>query len=59
MRNTGIGSNLSTTQRTFSLNVSSRLSARTNGSIGVRNVVSEGTTAYRENAVLGSISTTF
>lgn len=59
MRNVGTNGGLSTTTRVFNVTVSSRLTAKTTGSVGLRNTVSEGTTAYRENAVLGTLTATF
>jgi uncharacterized protein (PEP-CTERM system associated) len=59
-RTTGSTDALKTTQRLFNLNVTTRFTPKLGGSIGLRSVVSDGsTTAYRENAVIGSLSAQF
>ena len=58
-RNSGLAGGLASTQKVFNVTVSSRLSAKMNASLGVRSVISEGASAYRENAVLGTITAQF
>ena len=59
-RTTGSSDSLKTTQRLFNINVSTRFSQRLGGSLGLRMTISDGTgAAYRENAVLGTITAHF
>jgi uncharacterized protein (PEP-CTERM system associated) len=59
-RVSGMSTGLTSTQKLFNFNVSGKLSPRVTASVGLRRVVSEGDqAAYRENAVLGSLSAQF
>ena len=59
-RSSGSLDSLKTTQKLFSVNVATRLTAKSSASFGLRSTVSEGaTTAYRENAVFGTITAQF
>ena len=56
----GSTAGLTTTQRVFNLNVSSRFTAKLNGTLGLRATTFDGSgNAYRENAVLGTITAQF
>ena len=49
----------STTSRIFSLNASTKIGIRTNASIGLRATRTDGTTPYRENAMLATVTAQF
>jgi uncharacterized protein (PEP-CTERM system associated) len=56
-RSEGASGGLNTTQRTFNVNVNTRISTRVSLSLGVRSIRAESTTTpYRENAVLGTLT---
>lgn len=50
---------LSTTTRVMNVNVTTRLGAKTSANVGLRATRTDGAAAYRENAVLTSLTTTF
>lgn len=53
------GADLETTRQMYNLNLSTRLGPKTNASIGLRHVASDGTANYTENAVTGTLSHQF
>ena len=59
-RVSGAANGQMSTQKLFNFNVSGRLSPKVNASVGLRHVVSDGNAAaYRENAVLGTLTAQF
>lgn len=49
----------STTSRVFNLNATTKIGIRTNASIGLRSTRTEGSTPYRENAMLATVAAQF
>lgn len=59
-RVSGAAGGLTSTQKTFNLNVSSRFSPKLNGTLGVRATIFDGSVnAYRENAIVGTVTAQF
>ncbi len=59
-RVSGSADGLTSVQKTFNINVSSRFSPKLNGTLGVRATIFDGSgNAYRENAVLGTVTAQF
>lgn len=60
LRSSGAGSSsLQTNQTAYSLNLQTKLGAKTNLGVGARHVVVDGTSNYTENALTGAISHQF
>jgi len=57
---TGTGTNtLKTTTNLYQLNVATKLGAKTSGSVSVRHTESDGTTSFKENAIIGTVTYTY
>lgn len=57
---TGTGTNtLKTTTNLYQVNVATKLGAKTSGSVSVRHTESDGTTSFKENAIIGTVTYTY
>jgi len=57
---TGTGTNtLKTTTNLYQVNVATKLGAKTSGSVSVRHTESDGTTSFKENAIIGTLTYTY
>lgn len=57
---TSMGTNpLKTTTNLYQVNVATKLGAKTSGSVSVRHTESDGTTSFKENAIIGTVTYTY